>query len=167
MVTFKGDSQTQALTSVSAKDSVYFTQKTYFFYFTLSLLQNTHISLSIIHIFLLKIIFSLNFFIISHLTLLFPLNTPPSSSHNPYLYLRLSVFSFFFFFFFCFWESFSFLFFVNTSQPPSSSLPDQRTTQDQTNPRSETHPTRNPLIKQREISESTVDNLIKLRAAVV
>ena len=102
MVTFKGDSQTQALTSVSAKDSVYFTQKTYFFYFTLSLLQNTHISLSIIHIFLLKIIFSLNFFIISHLTLLFPLNTPPSSSHNPYLYLRLSVFSFFFFFFFFF-----------------------------------------------------------------
>ena len=51
MVTFKGDSQTQALTSVGAKDSVYFTQKTYFFYFTLSFLQNTHISLSIIHIF--------------------------------------------------------------------------------------------------------------------
>ena len=109
MVTFKGDSQTQALTSVSAKDSVYFTQKTYFFYFTLSLLQNTHISLSIIHIFLLKIIFSLNFFIISHLTLLFPLNTPPSSSHNPYLYLRLSVFSFFFFFFFFFFLRIFFL----------------------------------------------------------
>ena len=64
MVTFKGDSQTQALTSVGAKDSVYFTQKTYFFYFTLSLLQNTHISLSIIHTFLLKIIFSLNFFLL-------------------------------------------------------------------------------------------------------
>ena len=44
----------RAITSVFAKDSVYFTQKTYFFYFTLSLLQNTHISLSIIHTFLLK-----------------------------------------------------------------------------------------------------------------
>ena len=41
----------RAITSVCAKDSVYFTQKIYFFYFTLSLLQNTHISLSIIHTF--------------------------------------------------------------------------------------------------------------------
>ena len=44
----------KAITSICAKDSVYFTQKTYFFYFTLSLLQNTHINLSIIHTFLLK-----------------------------------------------------------------------------------------------------------------
>ena len=82
MVTFKGDSQTQALTSVGAKDSVYFTQKTYYFYFTLSLLQNTHISLSIIHTFLLKIIFSLNFFYY------FPPNTPFSSEYTPFFFTQ-------------------------------------------------------------------------------
>ena len=79
------------------------------------------------------------------------------------------------------------------TQPPSSSLPDRQTTQDQTNPRSEnhsrsnqpkirnsfrpkptqsecqiiTHPTRNPLIKQREISVLTGGDLIRLRAVVV
>ena len=103
MITFKGDSQTQALTSVGAKDSVYFTQKTYYFYFTLSLLQNTHISLSIIHTFLLKIIFSLNFFYY------FPPNTPFSSEYTPFFFtqslslsppLCLLLLLLFFFFFF-------------------------------------------------------------------
>ena len=38
----------RAITSARAKDSVYFTLKTYFFYFTPPFLQNTHISLSIL-----------------------------------------------------------------------------------------------------------------------
>ena len=79
------------------------------------------------------------------------------------------------------------------TKPPSSSLPDRRTTQDQTNLTSEnhsrsnqpkirspfrpkpsqsesqiiTHPTRDPLIKQQEISALTGGDLIRLRAVVV
>ena len=73
LIKFVG-SQLRATASVCLKDSVYFTQKTYFFYFTPSLLQNTHISLSIIHTFFIKIIFLLPFSIISHL----PPPNPPS-----------------------------------------------------------------------------------------
>ena len=44
----------RAFTSARLKDSVYFTSKTYFFYFTLSFLQNTHISSSILSPLLFK-----------------------------------------------------------------------------------------------------------------
>ena len=44
----------RATTSVSEKDFVYVTQKIYIFYFTPSLLQNTHISLSILQDFSIK-----------------------------------------------------------------------------------------------------------------
>ena len=137
----------RAITSVCTKDSVYFTQKkkTYFFlFYTITFTKHPHQFIYYIHFFI-KIIFSLTFFIISHLlppnpsfsfeytpffftpslslssplflllffffwknlflssspsthhkhsinTLLFPLNTPPSPSHHPYLYLRLSFF---------------------------------------------------------------------------
>ena len=113
----------RAITSVGAKDSVYFTHKTYFFYFTLLLLQNSHINLSIIQTFFIKIIFSLTFFII----------TPSSfSSHYAYLYLlsisaSLSSPSSSLFFFF--WESFSFLFSVNTNlRQPITDLHQNRST---------------------------------------
>ena len=42
------------ITSVGVKDSIYFSQKVYSFYFTLLFLQNFHINLSIKHILLLK-----------------------------------------------------------------------------------------------------------------
>ena len=84
-------------------------KKTYFFlFYTITFTKHPHQFIYYTHFFI-KIKFSLNFFIISHLTLLFPLNTPPSSSHNPYLYLRLSVFSFFFFFFLFFFLRIFFL----------------------------------------------------------
>ena len=44
----------RALASVCVKFVVYFSIRTYFFYFTMSLLQNTHIRLSIILTFLFK-----------------------------------------------------------------------------------------------------------------
>ena len=77
----------------------------------------------------IKIIFPLTFFIISHLpppNPSFSSNTPPSSSHHSYLYLRLSFFSFFIFFFFLrifflplLRQPITLLFTLNT--PPSSS----------------------------------------------
>ena len=63
--------------SVCVKFLFYFSIKTYFSYFTRSLLQNTYIRLSIIHPFLFKysfiIIFTFNFFsqVISQLSTLF------------------------------------------------------------------------------------------------
>ena len=52
---------------------LFYTKKTTFFYFTHSILQNTHISLSILHIYLIKYSFSYNF-------LLFPPSLPLSLS---------------------------------------------------------------------------------------
>ena len=77
---------------------LFYIKSLFFLFYTISFTKYPHQFIYYTHFFI-KIIFSLNFFIISHLTLLFPLNTPLSSSHNPYLYLRLSFFSIFFFFF--------------------------------------------------------------------
>ena len=49
----------RAITSVGAKFFPFCTSKTYFFYFTHLFLQNTHISLSIIHVYSNKIFISL------------------------------------------------------------------------------------------------------------
>ena len=47
-----GVSQTiRAFISIQPNFSIYFTLKTYFFYFTLPYFQNTHISLSILQIY--------------------------------------------------------------------------------------------------------------------
>ena len=48
--------QIRASTSMDAKNLYIYTSKTYFFYFTLQFLQNTHINLSIIHIYSNKIL---------------------------------------------------------------------------------------------------------------
>ena len=54
----------RAITSASAKKILFYTSKTYFFYFTLLFLQNPHISLSIIHFYLNKIfIFFFTYFL--------------------------------------------------------------------------------------------------------
>ena len=52
----------RAIASTCGKDFVYFTLKTYFFYFIPSLLQNIHISLSILQDISIKIFILLNFF---------------------------------------------------------------------------------------------------------
>ena len=167
----------RAITSVGAKDSVYFTQKKktlLFLFYTTIFTKHPHQFIYYTHSFI-KIIFLLTFFIISHLpppnpsfsseytpffftpslslplplfllllllilsffffflrifflpllrqpiTLLFTLNTPPSSSHHPYLYLRLSFLSFFFFFFFFFG-----IFFLPLLRQPITSTPRPR-----------------------------------------
>ena len=48
------------------KLSIYFAQKNYFFYFTHSFLQNTHISLSILHIYSIKYSFFYHLLLFSH-----------------------------------------------------------------------------------------------------
>ena len=71
----------RATTSVHANFLSILQEKTYFFYFTHSLLQNTHISLSILHIYSIKYLFFLHFFIIS-----FPLllsGTLSQTQHKP------------------------------------------------------------------------------------
>ena len=110
----------RAITSVFAKDSVYFTQKNLLFlFYTITFTKHPHQFIYYTHIFI-KIIISLTFFIISHLTLTFSLDNPfffffftASSSLSPPLFLLHLLLSFFFFFF---WESFSFLLSVNPSQ---------------------------------------------------
>ena len=87
--------------SLCKRFCLFYKKNLLFLFYTITFTKHLHQFIYYTHFFI-KIIFSLNFFIISHLTLFFPLNTPPSSSHNPYLYLRLSVFSFFLFFFFFF-----------------------------------------------------------------
>ena len=57
-----------------------FTLKTYFFYFTHPFLQNTHISLSILHIYLIKYSFFYNFLLLS---LIAPLSHRPTLPHRP------------------------------------------------------------------------------------
>ena len=95
----------RAITLAGAKKFPFYTSKTYFFYFTLSFLQNTHVGLSIIHLYSNKIfIFFTIFYYFLH-CLTFPLR--PNHHHHHYL--------------------------------------DRRTIQDQTNPRSKTHSSRNPL----------------------
>ena len=65
----------RASTSVRANFLSICQEKTYFFYFTLPLLQNTHISLSILHIYLIKYSFFLYF-------LLFPSISSLAQSHH-------------------------------------------------------------------------------------
>ena len=62
-------------TSVRANFLSVLQEKTYFFYFTHSLLQNTHISLSILHIYLIKYSFFLHF-------LLFPSLSSLAQTHH-------------------------------------------------------------------------------------
>ena len=50
----------------SCKLSIYFAQKNYFFYFTHQFLQNTHISLFILHIYSIKYSFFYNFLLFPH-----------------------------------------------------------------------------------------------------
>ena len=117
----------RAITSVCAKDFVYFTQKNLLFlFYIITFTKHPHQFIYYTHFFI-KIIFSLTFLLLfptyPHLTFLFSLNNPffffffifftLSLSLSP-LYLCLSFFSIFFFFFF--WEFFSFLFSVNPLQ---------------------------------------------------
>ena len=55
----------RAFTSACAKNFIYLSIKTYFFYFTYSLFKTLHIRLSILHYVTLKYLFFLNFLIIS------------------------------------------------------------------------------------------------------
>ena len=82
----------RASTSVRLSFSIYFTptthlfctkKKNYFFYFTHQFLQNTHISLSILHIYSIKYSFFYIFFII--LSLIDPL------SHRPITQRKVAV----------------------------------------------------------------------------
>ena len=65
------DMYIRAITSAGGKDSIYFTQKTYFFYFAPSFLQNTHISLSILQDISIKYSFFINFLLFSIMVILF------------------------------------------------------------------------------------------------
>ena len=118
----------RAITSVFAKDSVYFTQKNLLFlFYTITFTKHPHQFIYYTHIFI-KIIISLTFFIISHLThltLTFSLDNPfffffftASSSLSP-LYLRPSFFSTFFSFFSFFFR----IFFLPLLCQPITSTP--------------------------------------------
>ena len=80
-----------ATTSARANFLSILQEKTYFFYFTHSLLQNTHISLSILHIYLIKYSFFLHFLLFHFLSslaqthhLVFSLHTQPATlPQNP------------------------------------------------------------------------------------
>ena len=110
----------RAITSVCAKDFVYFTQKNLLFlFYIITFTKHPHQFIYYTHFFI-KIIFSLTFLLLfptyPHLTFLFSLNNPfffffffffrLSLSLSP-LYLCLSFFSIFFFFFENFFPSFS------------------------------------------------------------
>ena len=83
----------RAIASILLNFFVYFTKRTYFFYFIPSLLQNTHISLSILHIYLIKYSFFLHFLLFHSLSslaqthhLVFSVHThtqPASLPQNP------------------------------------------------------------------------------------
>ena len=81
----------RATTSARANFLSILQEKTYFFYFTHSLLQNTHISLSILHIYLIKYSFFLHFLLFHFLSslaqthhLVFSLHTQPATlPQNP------------------------------------------------------------------------------------
>ena len=68
-------SSVRATTSVHANFLSILQEKPYFFYFTYPLLQNTHISLSILHIYLIKYSFFLHF-------LLFPSLSSLAQTHH-------------------------------------------------------------------------------------
>ena len=85
----------RATASVLLKDFIYFTKKPYFFYFTPSLLQNTHISPSIIHYILYKWYFYILFLILFYLPILFFIL--PLLSSSSFLFL-ISLFRFLFLF---------------------------------------------------------------------
>ena len=59
---------------------LFYTKKSYLFYFIDSLFQNTHISLSILHIYSIKYSFFYNFLLLSLTT---PLSHRPTLSHRP------------------------------------------------------------------------------------
>ena len=77
----------RATTLVSAKFLSILQEKTYFFYFTHPLLQNTYISLSILHIYLIKYSFFLHFLLfpsLSHLVFSVHTHTQPATlQQNP------------------------------------------------------------------------------------
>ena len=71
------------------KLSFYFAKKNYFFYFTYQFLQNTHISLSILHIYLIKYSFFYNFLLFSSSL---PLSlTDPTLSYRPNTQRKVAV----------------------------------------------------------------------------
>ena len=131
----------RAIASIDAKFFPFCTSKTYFFYFTLLFLQNTHISLSIIHLYSNKIFIFLLFFIIfftASLSLLDPTTiiiTTWLANHS------------------------------RSNQPKIRNPFRPKPTQSES--QIITHQTRNPLIKQWEISELIGDDLIRLCAALV
>ena len=110
----------RAIASIDAKFFPFCTSKTYFFYFTLLFLQNTHISLSIIHLYSNKIFIFLPFFIIFFTYFLHCLSLPLKPNHHHHHYPLGEPLK------------------IKPTQ-------DQKTIQDQTNPRSETHLGQNPL----------------------
>ena len=65
---FGSDEKLRATTSARVNFLSILQEKTYFFYFTHSLLQNTHISLSILHIHLIKYSFFLHFLLFHSLS---------------------------------------------------------------------------------------------------
>ena len=94
--------------------------KSIFFYFILPFLQNTHINLSIIHLYSNKIFIFLPYFIILFAYFLHSLSLPLRPNHHHHQY--------------------------SIGEPLKiKPTQDQKTIQDQINPRSETHLGRNPL----------------------
>ena len=71
----------RAITSAGVKNFAFYTSKTYFFYFTLLILQNPHISLSIIHLYFNKI-FIFFFYYFLHLFSSLPLSLPIRPNHH-------------------------------------------------------------------------------------
>ena len=73
----------RATTSIHANFLSILQEKTYFFYFTHLLLQNTHISLSILHIYSIKYSFFLHFLLFPSLwNKLTNLSSPSSHTHT-------------------------------------------------------------------------------------
>ena len=71
----------RAITSAGVKNFPFYTSKTYFFYFTFLILQNSHISLSIIYLYFNKI-FILFFYYFLHLFSSLPLSLPIRPNHH-------------------------------------------------------------------------------------
>ena len=83
-------------TSVRANFLSVLQEKTYFFYFTHPLLQNTHINLSILHIYLIKYSFFLHFLLfhsLSSLAQTHPLSSSstPTPNQQPFNKIRLLI----------------------------------------------------------------------------
>ena len=71
----------RAITSAGVKNFPFYTTKTYFFYFTLLILQNSHISLSIMHLYFNKI-FIFFFYYFLHLFSSLSLSLPIRPNHH-------------------------------------------------------------------------------------